>query len=360
MSVQQVVLVFNNYSLERVGREVVMGHKPAHHLFGLDHLAAKGLMVVHADAGEERPSAVERFFRRCGLGPLRNLFSALDHWNKAALIYAPCQTETGWVALFKNLKPTRAKLAVVYHHPPGGGKLALLRESALRLHLAGTDCSMTLGSHLAQKLKRFCPQEKSLTPLAWGPELGFYNHWRRAPDRSAAYVATGRTGRDFSLLARAAEQARTPLRIFGLNLEGIVETTFVKRISVRSEADLDYQALLDQIVSSPLHCIPLVPGGALCGMTSLTDALALGRAVFMTRNHMVDINIEKLGFGRWIEPGDEAGWTAALRWAHDHPFELLKMGVRAREYAEQERNYGKFCSELWSALEPLLAEAAVS
>lgn len=353
MTARRAVLVFNNYCLRRVGGEAAAGLKPAHHLFGVDHLAASGWKVIHADAGETRTGAAGRFFRRLGLGPPRNFLTALRLRNRAALIYAPCQTETGWIAALRLARILGARLAVLFHHPPGGGKLGPLRAGLMRVHLAGADRAFTLGAALAERLRQFSPRGKPLEPLAWGPDLPFYEPWRRPADIAAPFVAAGRTGRDFPLLARAAERAGTPLRIFALEPAGAHESGLVRVTAVRSEADLNYRALLDQTASSPLHCIPLVPGGALSGLTSLTDALALGRAVLMTRAPLVGVDIERLGFGRWIEPGDETGWVRALRWAAENPDEILRMGARARAFAEREFNYRQFCSELRARLESL-------
>jgi glycosyltransferase involved in cell wall biosynthesis len=69
---------------------------------------------------------------------------------------------------------------------------------------------------------------------------------------------------------------------------------------------------------------------SLAGLTSLVDAMAIGRPVIMTRNPFIDLDIEAEGIGRWVEPGDVEGWAKALRWFDQNPDASQAMGRRAR------------------------------
>lgn len=51
---------------------------------------------------------------------------------------------------------------------------------------------------------------------------------------------------------------------------------------------------------------------SLAGVTSLMDAIGLGRAVLMTCNPHVDLDIEVKGIGFWLDPGDVEGWKDRL------------------------------------------------
>jgi glycosyltransferase involved in cell wall biosynthesis len=83
----------------------------------------------------------------------------------------------------------------------------------------------------------------------------------------------------------------------------------------------------------------------------LADALGMGKAVFMTRHPLVDLDIEKVGIGRWIEPGDADGWRNAANWIEDHPDEVQAMGRRARQLVDHGLNSETFGRQLLTILE---------
>jgi glycosyltransferase involved in cell wall biosynthesis len=84
---------------------------------------------------------------------------------------------------------------------------------------------------------------------------------------------------------------------------------------------------------------------SLAGLTSLLDAIGLGKPVIMTRHPMVDLDIEALGIGRWVEPNDVEGWREAIRWFDANPAESREMGRRARALVDE----GNFHSEDFAA-----------
>jgi glycosyltransferase involved in cell wall biosynthesis len=102
--------------------------------------------------------------------------------------------------------------------------------------------------------------------------------------------------------------------------------------------------------------IPLFSQNTLAGLTSLMDALGLGRAVLMTRNRHLHIDIEAEGIGFWLEPGDVSGWQYRLDWIADHPAEVAAMGRRARTMAEGVYNSESFAKKVASILSGVLSE----
>jgi glycosyltransferase involved in cell wall biosynthesis len=82
------------------------------------------------------------------------------------------------------------------------------------------------------------------------------------------------------------------------------------------------------------------------GLTSLLDALALGKAVIMTQYSHINIDIEKEGIGLWVMPGDVAGWRKAISYLLENPNETQEMGKRARLLCEQKYNLDLFSQEI--------------
>jgi len=77
----------------------------------------------------------------------------------------------------------------------------------------------------------------------------------------------------------------------------------------------------------------------------------MGKAVIMTRNRQIDIDIEKEGIGIFIKPGDVEGWKRAIYYLLEHPQETEEMGDRARSLCESRYNLEYFSSRLASILQ---------
>jgi glycosyltransferase involved in cell wall biosynthesis len=86
------------------------------------------------------------------------------------------------------------------------------------------------------------------------------------------------------------------------------------------------------------------------------DALGLGRAVIMTRNRHIDLDIEAEGIGFWVDPGDVQGWVHHLSWISQHPEEVEAMGLRARKLAEKSYHYQAFSRQIVSLLQEAMAQ----
>ena len=92
--------------------------------------------------------------------------------------------------------------------------------------------------------------------------------------------------------------------------------------------------------------IPLTETEDLAGLTSLLDAMAVGKPVIMTRNKHIDLDLEKEGIGLWVKPGDLAGWQQAIAYLLAHPEEAAAMGDRGRRLCETKYNLDVFTNTL--------------
>ena len=344
------ILVLNNYSLERVGREVAEEGKPAHHLYGADLLAAHGHRVEIIPCIERTRSRLLRrlLFLVPPLGDVSQQWLAWKACQRGDVIYAPCQTQTQLLSYFRALGLFRAPIVTLAHHPLQRGRLLRWRRPFLKLQLAGTDAFPSLSRGVADELDQLKGRPGWSQPVHWGPDLPAYP--RPSGESGNGAFSAGRTGRDFATLAAAAVQARVKVNIYCLRDawrdEFAATAPWADFTVVQQESDLGYRALLPKLASARVHAIPLDPGTSLAGLTSLTDALALGKPVIMTRHRLIDVDIEGEGIGRWVEPRDVEGWAKALAWFDAHPAEAAAMGRRARALAENRWNYLQFVREI--------------
>lgn len=345
------VLVLNNYSFDRVWAEVSTGEKPDHHLFGLNYFKEAGYSVeIIPFGGDGVLPWLQRLSRRCRvpipLGDLKQQAMAWKRRHQADLIYAPCQTQTQILGCLRYLGCLDVPIVCLAHHPIERGRMAVLRRPWLRANLLGTDCYPSLSQKVAEEINILAGRRHS-TALNWGPQCDYYKI-AAGPGRGA--VAAGRTGRDFVTFGRAATEAKVDARI--ICLESNISDAFAQfgpGVAVDAypeQKPLDYRSMMQVFTSARVLAIPMVAGSNLSGLTSLMDALGVGRPVIMTKNPYIDLDIEYLGIGRWVASGDVEGWVNALRWFDDHPVEAMEMGRRARALVDGGLNAKAFARSM--------------
>ena len=112
-----------------------------------------------------------------------------------------------------------------------------------------------------------------------------------------------------------------------------------------------YEHVLGDTCKAAVIAIPLLDPMRLSGLTELNDALALGKPIVMTRTPYIDVDIEAIGCGRWVDPGDVAGWRHALSelWADEAL--RTEMGAAGRQFAERSWNSDLFGAGVVAAIE---------
>ncbi|MEM0991703.1 MAG: hypothetical protein AAGI49_01640 [Bacteroidota bacterium] len=350
------IYVLNNYSFERVWQEIRAGKKPNHHLYGVNYLAEAGHEVVLVPFDEEKKSIWSRFSKfwkksklPIPLGDLFQQFYVLKRAKKEDVIYAPCQTQTQLLSYLKAIGLVRAKIIVLAHHPPIRGRFAKVRQFFFRWELRGTDAYPALSQRIADRINQF--QKGKSKGLHWGPDLKFYAPY--LSNQATYFLAAGRTGRDFNNFAAACVEAHAPAKIICLqndydnHLKTYEANPNINITANAAEASYLYDQLTPVMAASKAICIPLFATKSnLAGLTSLTDALALGKAVLMTRNDFIDIDIEAEGIGIWLPAKDRAAWQAAIEKLHNDPRLCAEMGRKAKALGEQFWNSKVFAREL--------------
>jgi glycosyltransferase involved in cell wall biosynthesis len=166
----------------------------------------------------------------------------------------------------------------------------------------------------------------------------------------------GSTRRDFGTFGRAATAAGVAARIVCTRQNvGPDFATFGDSVRVTApERPLTLREVVELYLGARAVAICLAGVEVLAGYWTLCDALAVGRPVIMTRHPLVDLDLEAEGVGRWVAPGDEHGWAAALRWFDDHPVEAAEMGRRARSLVDGGFDARTFAHQLMDVFDSLL------
>lgn len=352
------VLVVNNYPLQGVWEEVKNGQTPDQYLYGINHFNKRNYEVELVDhLGDPFLDSFQRTYSQLKLpvpiGDLDQQASVLAKSN-ADLIYAPCQTQTYLLSYMRALGLLKIPMVCVAHQPINPGRLSFVREPFIRLMLQGVDAYPSLSTAVSESINR---RVNESAPICWGPDKEFYP-FDPSFSIGVSVVAAGRTGRDFQTFGQAASKAGVDAQI--LCLQSNYDPEFEKfssnvHITVRPDNDfLPYPELVKIYAQARVLAIPLYSDNHLNGLSSLVDALAMGKPVIMTRNPYIDIDIERLGIGKWVRPGSVDDWIEAIKFFDANPVEAQEMGLRARALVDCGINSESFANQIMDIFDRVL------
>lgn len=238
----------------------------------------------------------------------------------------------------------------VVHHPLSPG-------ARNRLVLHGHDLLVALSERLRDDLLRDhgLPPER-VSVGAWGPDLSFPLY---RPTGAGPVVSAGKSNRDLPTLVAALAEARAPAIVYDLAAQIPDPPEGVRLIRsggpgadpASSGGSYLMEAVMDDIRAAKAVAIPISDPARLTGMTELNDALALGKPIIMTRSPYTPIDIERVGCGLLVDPGDVGGWVAALQRVMGDSSFAAELGRRGRAYAEASLNHRLFGDHLVEAVE---------
>jgi hypothetical protein len=307
---QPRVYFANNYPMREALRAWRQGTYPGQHLWGTMALEAAGYEVVYSNFGHQQ-SALERFshWMRGRVGNLAQEAEALRSHANVLYIGDPRSLQ---------LLPQRRYVApiVAVVHPTAPPPEHLLTYKAVGRYRE----VICLSHHVYEEVLRIPGRSASNTSvLPWGPDLLFPGY--TTYEDGGFVVAVGKSGRDYPVLRRATQKERIPLRVH----EGPLRPYF---------------DLLPDLQHAALIAIPLQDPFA---MNGLTEPLALSKPVLMTRSPLaLDVDIETIGCGIWIDVGDVDGWRRALSQLMSDVALRDRMGAAGRKFAEQGWNQRSF------------------
>jgi glycosyltransferase involved in cell wall biosynthesis len=118
--------------------------------------------------------------------------------------------------------------------------------------------------------------------------------------------------------------------------------------------------LRDLYASARFAVLPLEDVESDCGVTALTEAMAMGKAVILTRTRgQIDV-IEDGVQGMYVRPHDPQALRAAIEYLLAHPEEADRMGRAGRALAEERHTLTGFVEQLAATVrgEPRVAAGA--
>ena len=354
------ILILNNYDIGSFAEDRLPF--PDQFYYGINYLYKRGDKIVVPGENRRRLlSMIESINRRLRLhiplGDLSQQWNMLPELRSADLIYSPCDSVAQVLCYLRALGLIKIPVICLAHHPPLQGSASFIRRPWVKLALHGVSAFPSLSRAVANQINALATCRQLSTALKWGPDLNYYPPYH--PGRRGV-IAAGRTGRDFVTFGRAASLTSSEITIVCPSSYVVDEfKEFRPNVTVLANPDemhFTYTELFEMYSASQAIAIPMAEAPGLCGLTSLLDALGMGRAVLMTRSPLIDIAIEEEGIGLMVDPGDAEGWRRAIQFIEDNPDEAQAMGYRARKFAEERCNSQLFAKSLLKIVDRVLED----
>lgn len=337
--------------------DITNGLYPRHHLWGLEGLSNNDFVessLVKSNAFRI-PKILERILNKILFDDSSSLsieLTAIKASFNCDLLYSVC----GPLALAR-FHSKRCKLVSWVFRMPKFRKRAIFhsyKSNNLSLHdgflCLTPNCAKDFSSFGISKFLPWCVDRNLFYP-------------KKECDNSPKkpfFLATGKTGRDYATLIKAACEINADFRIIGpINQRPHIIPKNVKWISGTQDPPdkaIDYLTLRKWYSSCLAVCIPL--GGDkddTCGYTNMLEAMAMAKPVVMTRSGCLHIDPEKDSFGLSVNPKDKNGWIHSLNSLLNNPELTHSLGSKGLEMVNQNFTIEAFDNKIIDFLTGFLA-----
>lgn len=352
------VIFINNYSMDLIWKEWQKQESAGHHLWGTTNFDKYGIdchILTH-----EKYTLLKKISKKIKfLGDLDQQLRILWMQDDFDLVYCAQSMNTLLLSLMRSIGLFNKPIVAIAHEK---FEKTWATNILINLFVKGYDTLVCLSEKIKDQYQNeFSFNSNKLDVLEWGVDLPFYDYNLEKTDSDLQvcdppfFLTAGRTYRDYETLTTAFESLDCQLKIYCTKDSAPINRALAKNIKVfyhpqklyfLSHAEIFAEHKRAYAVAIPLDINPRKVSYTMIGLTSLLDALALGKAVIMTKYDHINIDIEKEGIGLWVKPGDVAGWRKAVSYLLEHPNETQEMGKRARLLCEQKYNLDLFSQEI--------------
>lgn len=351
------VVFINNYAMDLIWQEWQQQESAGHHLWGTTNFNKYGIdchILAH-----EKYSLLKKISKKIKIfGDLDQQLRILRMQDDFDLVYCAQSMNTLLLSLMRALGLFNKPIVAIAHEK---FEKTWLTNILINLLLKGHDDLVCLSEKIKDQYQNeFALNPNKLDVLEWGVDLPFYDYQLGKIDGNLEvsvppfFLATGRTYRDYETLTTAFENIDQELKIY-CTKDSAPNRALPEKIKVfydpqelyfLSNAEMFAEYKKAYAVTIPLNIDPHKISYTMIGLTSLLDAMALGKPVIMTKYDHINIDLEKEGIGLWVNPGDVTGWRKAVSYLLENPNETKEMGKRARLLCEQKYNLDLFSQEI--------------
>lgn len=297
----------------------------------------------------------------CSAGGLRSfLINNLRALAKCDVLYVTYffPTPLLLLALLRRLGFFRRRKIIVVSHKalhPGGALAMMVYRSLDRVFFHSQ-------KNLDESVASGCVTPQRAAFLYWGDDLDYIAS-HHSPVQGDFFLSSGREQRDYPTMIRAFAKSEARLELYTnrVNYSDNYEYLDAEQGRHRNilltfvDNDASTTGMLARKAASCLCVVnPLLRDRiTYCvGLTSLVEAMALGKPVITTVNPYSPVDVEKERIGFVVD--DEASWLRAINYIHTHREEAREMGLRARRLAESRFNVRATAQQLDDCIRELV------
>lgn len=335
----RTVYFYHTQDTVRIVREWKEGKFPAHFLYGALQLPQYGFDVIWHDqihVYKRVQDTVKATWK---------ILTCRRHYDT---LYATHTRGIEPIILLHAIGLYRKRI-VVWHHQPIVKAGNCLREALARLYYKGMDHMIFFSEKLIQdSLKSSKADPARMSMVHWGADLAFYDSLQPDGKSPCPFISTGKELRDYRTLTEAFNNTGQPLTLYTAK----EQREAFRNLEVKKNIDLHFGTRLMPyelsllVAQSDCVCICCQPSDYTVGLTTVVEAMALGKPVLCTRNLQMPMDLEAEGCGIWLEPYDREGWERAICYITEHPREAREMGRRGRLLAEKYYNVEQCAREV--------------
>ncbi|HEX6348734.1 MAG TPA: glycosyltransferase family 4 protein [Candidatus Dormibacteraeota bacterium] len=179
--------------------------------------------------------------------------------------------------------------------------------------------------------------------------------WRPLPvAEERLVVAAGREHRDYATLVEACAGLEAGVFLaVGSFHSPAARALLPRRLPPNVEAGFAaYEQLRDLYARAAVVAVPVLPTDFQAGITTLLEAMAMGKAVVVSGANGHDRVVDHARSGLVVPPGDAGALREAIDWLLAHPAERARLGASARQAVEERYSLELFAERLAAELVP--------
>lgn len=318
---------------------------PAQYAWGATHLNKFGIEYIPMQFIKYK--MLNNFGSKIPLGYfLDQQVRLLINYRNYDLLFSAIYGNTGLLSLARSKGVYNKPIVILQHHMI---KKGIASKNVIRSY----DKILFLSSWVMSKMqKEFNLPSHKIMNIEFGVDIDFYDDAAREASGVTPefFLSAGKTFRDYDTLIAAFRRLNYPLKIYCSGNSAPKTVDIPQNVKVYYShpyaRSIQPKELLTEYINSIAVTIPLIETDYLVGLGSLLEAMAMGKAILMTRNPCIDIDIEKEGFGIWINPRDTEGWLEASQYIVENTNEARIMGEKARRLCKEKYNIHDFSRKL--------------
>ena len=369
------ILLLNNYDLIPIKKEWDIDGESGHQLWGMTQLDRYGIETDILPYRDRKFQFIKKISQKIKiLGDLDQQFRVIKQINEYDLIYSGHYFTTSLLSLLRKLKILKQPLISIAFQSP---RPNLLMKILSIFVIAGNDKIICLSPEIKEHLiEDFKISPSRLEFIPWGYDTNFHTPPAPINEQKAGYIlSTGKSFRDYDTLIQSFKDIDFPLEIIGYsdnilsnldsiplnvrltiplgavnqNMDKLVGKQFPANIKIVNKL-LTTAQLLSKYKNTYAVAIPLeLPDNKpynTVGLSSLLEAMCMGKAIITTENRDMGINLEREGIGITVPVKDSLAWKQAIQYLLENPAETKEMGEKARYLAEKKYNLDNFTKQI--------------